>query len=152
MKYEECILSDKPIWMSSIGLAVASLLPVSIFVLEGWHSGVPWAAFFAVMISVLMPGIYLIRPRVFWIWAAFAITLSVMVIGTIEYYWRAAPDWMDAEIPKWVSYSIKASIRLILGSTVLLGIIGWFVYFKRRKSHTTTASPATNGPASGGSI
>lgn len=140
MKYEEYILSNKPLWVSSIGLAVASLLPVSVLVFEGWHSGVPWAAFFAVLMAVFMPGIYLIRRRVFWVWMTAAIIISVTGNCTIQYYWRTAPDWMDAEIPKWISFSIKASIRFILGSSVVLGLIGWFTYFKRKKDHTTTKS------------
>jgi len=119
MKYEDYILSNKPLWVSGIGLAVASLLPVSVLVFEGWHSGVPWAAFFAFLMAVLMPGIYLIRPRVFWV---------------------------------WMTAAIKTSIRFILGSSVVLGLFGWFVYFRRKGTHTTTASTATNETAAGGSI
>ena len=152
MKYEEYILSNKPLWVSGIGLAVASLLPVSVLVFEGWHSGVPWAAFFAVLMAVLMPGIYLIRPRVFWVWMTTAIILSVTGTCTIQYYWRTAPDWMDADIPRWISVAIKTSIRFILGSSVVLGLFGWFVYFRRKGTHRTTASTATNETAAGGSI
>ena len=129
MKYEEYVQSNRPLWVSGIALVATSLLPLSILVFEGWHSGVPWAAFFAVQIAVLMPGIYLIRPLVFWIWLAVSITISLTGIFTIEHYWNSVPDWMDAEMPKWVSYSIKASIWIIQTSSIVLGIFGWIKYF-----------------------
>ena len=129
MKYEEYVQSNRPLWVSGIALVATSLLPLSILVFEGWHSGVPWAAFFAVQIAVLMPGIYLIRPLVFWIWLAVSITISLTGIFTIEHYWNSVPDWMDAEMPKWVSYSIKVSIWIIQTSSIVLGIFGWIKYF-----------------------
>ena len=135
MEHAEYIQSSKPLRVSGIALAVTSLLPISVLVFEGWHSGVPWAAFLALLIAVFMPGIYLIRPLVFSIWVALVVIISVASICTIEYYWNSVPDWMDAEIPKWISYSINMSLRLILATSVALGLFGWLRYFKRRRSH-----------------
>lgn len=142
--------SNKPLWISGVSLAVTSLLPLSVVILEGWHSGVPWAAFFALQMSVLIPGIYLLRPLVFWIWIALAIIASSAGNLTIHHYWNSVPDWMDAEIPAAVRITIKTCIWLILGSSVVLGILGWMKYGKGRAgTHNTASHPIAASAAQG---
>lgn len=149
MKYEDYIRSSKPLRISGLALAVTSLLPITVVILEGWHSGVPWAAFFALQMAVLVPGIYLLHPRVFGLWIVASGIAALTGNLTIHHYWNSVPDWMDAEIPTAVRLSIKASIWLILGSSVALGALGWIKYLKSRKTTHNHTPDGICQPADG---
>ncbi len=133
MPYDQYIGGNKPLWLSGIMLPLTLLLPILILVFEGWHNGVPCGAFLAIQISVLVPGIYLLRPLVFCVWVVITVVASSLGMLTIHLYWNSMADWMDAEIPTWVLHTIKVSLWLILSSSVALGILGWLKYFKRRR-------------------
>jgi hypothetical protein len=107
-------------------------------VFEGWHSGVPYGVFFAVQIAILMPGIYLIRPLVFWIWMSFCCTANIVCAATLYHYWTSCPDWMDAEVPKAVLMGIATSMWLNQIGIVMLGCFGWFKYFRRSYPDNST--------------
>jgi hypothetical protein len=142
MKYEDYMRSNKPLRISGVALAVTSLFPLSAVILEGWHTGVASAAFFAFQVSVLIPGIYLLRPLVFWIWLTFAIIAIWAGNLTVLHYWTSVPDWMDAEIPAAVTMAIKVSLWLFDGSSVVLGIFGWLKY---RLGRMRTHNPNSEG-------
>jgi hypothetical protein len=140
MKYEDYMRSNKPLCISGVAIAVTSLFPISGVILEGWHSGVLWASFFAMQMAVFMPGIYLLHPRAFGLWIAISITVIIVGLLTFHHFWNSVPDWMDADIPAAVILAINVSIWLILGSSVVLGILGWINYLRGRKqTHNHTA-------------
>ena len=136
MRYEHYVHSNRPLHLSAVLLGIALLLPLSIFATEGWHSGVLYSIGFAFAIGVFIPGIYLLRPLVFYLWAAYSAVVSVSGILVFEYYWRSVPDWMDADIPDALTITIRVLIMLIEVSMFVLGIWGWIHYFKV-KSHVT---------------
>ena len=139
MKYEHYMRSNKPLCISGVACAVTSLFPISGVILDGWHSGVLWALFFAMQIAVFMPGIYLLHPRAFGIWITLSITVIIVVYLTFHNFYNSVPDWMDADIPAAVMLAINISLWLIFGSSVVFGILGWIKYLRRRKqthSHT----------------
>lgn len=132
MNHEQYMRSKQPLWFSGLALAVTSLLPLSVVLSDGWSSSAAWAAFFPAQMAVFMPGIFLLHPRVFWLWLAFSVIASLAGNWIIHSYWNSGPDWMDAEIPAAVMGAIQASIWLILGSSVVLGVLGWIKYFRGR--------------------
>ena len=132
MNYGEYIQSNKPLWLSGVLLPIGMLLPVLVFVFEGWHDGMPWAIFIAILFAILIPGIYLIRPRVFWIWGGVTLVNSVFGIIIIRHYWLA-------EMPKAISTGIRLSCWFNLVAPVILGSCGWlrFVMLRKEKSQTS---------------
>jgi hypothetical protein len=138
MKFEDYICTRKPLYISGILFPFTLLVPILTVVFEGWHSGVPYGVFFAVQIAILMPGIYLIRPLVFWIWMSFCCTANIVCAATLYHYWTSCPDWMDAEVPKAVLMGIATSMWLNQIGIVMLGCFGWFKYFRRSYPDNST--------------
>jgi hypothetical protein len=147
MKFDDYIKSNKPLWVSVVLLGLAMLIPVYTVVFQGWHSGVPFGVWFAIQVGIFMPGIYLIRPLVFWIWVAFMLITGVLGIVTFEYYWRSVPDWMDARIPNGIGLAIRTWLWLTQAAILGLGAFGWLRFFKFRRgtshkpSQPTAAAP-----------
>ncbi len=139
MSYEQYIHSGKPLRVSATLSCVAILLPLSILALEGWHSGVAYGFGIALAVGVFIPGIYLLRPLAFYIWAALSAVASIASIVVIEHYWRSGPDWMDAEIPRGIAAAMRASLFVIQASILVLGTCGWVQYFRLRKRHVRNA-------------
>ena len=132
MKYEGYILSGKPVKDLYILSAVSLLLPISIYVTEGLHSGVLWAIFFSSGLPLALD-IYLLRPIIFLIWSSVFTIISIIGLLTITHYWNSVSDWMDAKIPAWRDTFINAYCYLLHISTLLLGISGWHKYFRQRR-------------------
>jgi hypothetical protein len=140
MTYDEYIHSRRPVHFSIVLFAVALLLPISIIVFEGWHSGVPYGFGVAVAIGVLIPGIYLFRPLALGIWLAFSGITSLVGLLTFRHYWRSVPDWMDAQIPHGVTTAISFSLYIVQTTMLVLGICGWVRYIRiRNANHTNDA-------------
>ena len=150
MNHDQYMRSAWPLWYSGIALAVASLLPLSMVLSDGWSSSVAWATFFAAQMAVFMPGFFLLHPRVFWLWLAFTVMASLAGNWVIHSYWNSGPDWMDAEIPAAVMGAIQSSIWIILGSSLLLGTLGWITYFRARGRAGHQGQIRGSHPADGG--
>ena len=132
MKYEDYIRSARPVKDLCILSAASLLLPILIYVTGGWHSGVLWAIFFSLGLPLAL-GIYLLRPIIFFIWSSVFTIISIIAFLTITHYWNSVSDWMDAQIPVWILVSIKAYCYLFHISILMLGILGWYKYFRERK-------------------
>ena len=139
MNYEQYIRSGKPVCLSVTLSCIALLLPLSILALEGWHSGVAYGVGIALAVGVFIPGIYLLRPLAFYIWAALSAVASISGTLVVEHYWRAAPDWMDAQMPRGIAVTIRACLLVIQASILILGTWGWVHYFRLRKTNAQNA-------------